>query len=269
MTMSKLERTTALSIAIGFILFNSGCGYLVLATVPVAREYYAAVEEAERQRKQREEELEKKLASIGSDTEYAEVRAKQARLEAARIAERYTAPVDTLDELERSLDALRAQSIKPGLEAQRDYERSEVFNDLYFTLRRLRSIRSSYGNYVAICAGNYFTAHRNESNIRRAVRELREMKSSLEPHKRDSDVSAVLKEIEETLECGERYVSTRPKSNYLPDARRPGMRKKMEARRAEKEKKRIEWWQRQLDRATSFEEKRRIRQDARLCGVSI
>lgn len=146
MIISILERITALSIAAGFLLFNSGCGYLVLATVPAARKYYAAVEEAEKQRKQQEEELEKNLISIGSDTEYAEARAKQARLEAARIADRETAPKNTLDELERSLDALRTQAIKPGLEAQRDYERSAVFNDLYFTFRRLRSIRSSFGN---------------------------------------------------------------------------------------------------------------------------
>lgn len=208
MTLSKFERVIVVFI-LGFSAFpNSGCPLVVPVAMEItgANRYYEAVEQAERKRKEEEEKLGKKLTKVNCDVEYQKGRVIQTYQETARRLSSYSGQKDSLDELESSLEALRKEVIVPNMVVKEDYNKAKVLDHLYYDIKRIRTLRNSFGNYTQISIGDYHSFHTNEENIRRAIPELKSMKTSLRKYEADHRVAPVLKEVEETLRCVENYV---------------------------------------------------------------
>lgn len=208
--MKKFKIVIATSI-VGAFLFNSGCALPILYVameVTGANRYYKLVDEADKKRKAREDELERKLVKIDYDVEAQKQGLLQTYNETSKVLRDYSGEKNNLDELTSLLDSLRKGVILPNISAREDYERAKVLDNLYYTLKRVVDIRNSFGNYIEVYSGNYFTAHRNESNIRRSIPELKSMKSRLEQYKNELYVSELLKEIDQTLKVAERYADS-------------------------------------------------------------
>lgn len=209
----QIKNSILTYVAGSFLLFNSGCPLLIPAMMEAtgANRYYRLVEKAERENKIEEDNLEKQLAKNVTNDEYNKMRLEQTFSETGTRLTAYSKKDENLDDLERSLESIRGDVVEPRSEAIEEYNRAEVLGHLYYDLKRLRYLRESFGSYIEICSGNYFTA--NEDNIRRAFSELREMRLRMERYKDSSNVVSVLKEVDETIQCAESYF------NYLKEAR--------------------------------------------------
>jgi len=249
------------------LLSNSGCGAVLIygmMEVTGANKYYDAVEKAERERGAREDGMEKRLAKLSPDVGYREKVYKETISETSRRLGGYSKEETSLSDLERTLYALRSEIIIPNKRVKEDYEKAKILYGLYHDVKRLRSLRNSFGDYIEVYSGMYYTAHGD--NIRRSVSELRSMKGKLMPYKDEPNVSEVLKEVRETLGVAEEYADRHPDAQTL---RRVKSKERLQAIRKEKDQRKVDWWKRQYDRAEGFKAKRKIREEAKLCGVSI